>query len=63
MAAALIAYLLLRMAHAAQSGVRSLLTFARLVRTNLMHLRAIDQLAAPPIGPPMDTPQLNLALA
>jgi Transposase DDE domain/Domain of unknown function (DUF4372) len=61
-AAALIAYLLLRMAHAAQRGVRSLLTFARLVRANLMHSRAIDQLAAPPVGPPVSTHQLNLAL-
>ncbi|MDP9136705.1 MAG: IS4 family transposase [Pseudomonadota bacterium] len=47
-AAALIAYLLLRMAHAAQCTVASILTFARLVRANLMHSRSIHQLAAPP---------------
>ena len=47
-AVALIAYLLLRMAHAAQSNVTSILTFARLVRANLMHFRTIDQLADPP---------------
>jgi hypothetical protein len=43
-AVALIAYLLLRMAHAAQNSVASLLTFARLVRANLMHLRSIHHL-------------------
>jgi IS4 transposase len=47
-AVALIAYLLLRMAHAAQSSVGSLLTFARLVRANLMHLRSIHDLDRPP---------------
>jgi Transposase DDE domain/Domain of unknown function (DUF4372) len=47
-AAALIAYLLLHMAHAAQRTVASILTFARLVRANLMHARSIHQLAAPP---------------
>ena len=52
-AAALIAYLLLRMAHAAQRTVASILTFARLVRANLMHPRSIHQLAAPP--PPQQT--------
>ena len=47
-AAALIAYLLLRMAHAVQRAVASILTFARLVRANLMHARSIHHLAAPP---------------
>jgi hypothetical protein len=47
-AVALIAYLLLRMAHAAQCNVPSLLAFARLVRVNLMHLRPILDLARPP---------------
>jgi IS4 transposase len=53
-AVALIAYLLLRLAHAAQTTVDSLLTFTRLVRTNLMHLRSIHALttAAPPRRPP-----------
>lgn len=58
-AVALIAYLLLRMAHAIQNTVASILTFARLVRANLMHFRAIDQLAAPP--PPIG-PQAQLTL-
>ena len=61
-AAALIAYLLLRMAHAAQSQVPAILTFARLVRANLMHFRSIDQLAAPPRWPPTVRHQLDLAL-
>ena len=46
-AVALIAYLLLRMAHAAQSSVESLLTFTRLVRANLMHFRSIHHLDRP----------------
>lgn len=62
-AAALIAYLLLRMAHAAQRRVPSILTFARLVRANIMHFRSIDQLADPP-PPPATTPgQLSLQLS
>ena len=36
-AVALIAFLLLRLAQAAQHAVESPLAFARLVRTNLMH--------------------------
>lgn len=47
-ATALIAYLLLRMAHAVQSRVTSLLAFARLVRANLMHLRSLHDLDRPP---------------
>lgn len=47
-AVALIAYLLLRMAHAAQNSAQSLLTFTRLVRANLMHLRSIQNLDRPP---------------
>lgn len=47
-AVALIAYLLLRMAHASQTSVASLLAFARLVRANLMHLRSIHGLDRPP---------------
>ena len=46
-AVALIAYLILRMAQAAQKTVRSPLQFARLVRANLMHRRPIDQLLEP----------------
>jgi hypothetical protein len=43
-AVALIAFLLLRLAQAAQSVITSPLAFARLVRTNLMHRRRIDRL-------------------
>ncbi|SFH89697.1 Transposase DDE domain-containing protein, partial [Bradyrhizobium sp. Gha] len=44
---ALIAFLLLRLAQAAQKAVQSPLVFARLVRTNLMHRRSIQNLDAP----------------
>lgn len=47
-AVALIAFLLLRLAQAAQQAVRSPLVFARLVRTNLMHRRSLDNLLEPP---------------
>jgi IS4 transposase len=50
-AVALIAFLLLRLAHAAQRTVHSLLSFARLVRANLMHKRPLNRLLEPP--PPL----------
>jgi IS4 transposase len=50
-AVALIAFLLLRLAQAAQSAVKSPLQFARLVRANLMQRRRIDRLLQP--DPPM----------
>ena len=43
-AVALIAYLLLKLAHSAQKSSVTLLAFTRLVRSNLMHLRRIDRL-------------------
>ncbi len=43
-AVALIAYLLLRLAQAAQKAVNTPLAFARLVRVNLMHRKRIDRL-------------------
>jgi len=49
-AVALIAFLLLRLAQAAQEAVKSPLAFARLVRANLMHRRRIDRLLHS--GPP-----------
>lgn len=55
-AVALIAFLLLRLAQAAQKVVRSPLAFARLVRTNLMHRRRIDRLLEPH---PSDNPNQN----
>lgn len=61
-AVALIAYLILRMAQAAQKAVPTALEFARLVRTNLMRRRPIDRLLEPP-EPIQATPnQLRLAL-
>ena len=50
-AVALIAFVLLRLAQATQSAIDSPLTFARLVRANLMHRRPIDQLLPPEARP------------
>jgi hypothetical protein len=62
-AVALIVYLLLRLAHAAQTAVESLLTFTRLVGANLMHLRSIHDLAYRQSPPPRNHPnQLGFAL-
>jgi hypothetical protein len=62
-AVALIVYLLLRLAHAAQTAVDSLLTFTRLVTANLMHFRSIHDLANRQAnGPPRDPTQLGFAL-
>lgn len=59
-AVALIAFLLLRAAQAAQKVVRSPLAFARLIRINLMHRRRLDRLldTKPPDSP--NAPQLAL---
>jgi hypothetical protein len=57
-AVALIAYLILQMAHRASRDVPSPLAFTRLVRINLMHRRPVDQLTTPPPKPPADTRQL-----
>lgn len=52
-AVALIAFLLLRLAQAAQKTIQSPLAFARLVRANLMHRRRIDRLLqSEPAAPP-----------
>jgi len=61
-AVALIAYLLLRMAHAAQATIASPLAFARLVRSNLMHFKSIHHLGPEPPGKQTQIPQLALAL-
>lgn len=61
-AIALIAFLILRMAQLAQSVVHSPLEFARLVRTNLMHRRPINQLLAPLQPLSSNQNQLKLAL-
>jgi IS4 transposase len=62
-AVALIAYLLLRMAHAAQKVVASLLAFARLVRANLMHFKSIHDLRAQPPPRVSNPGQLEMPLA
>ena len=60
-AVALIAFLLLRLAQAAQKAVRSPLAFVRLIRANLMHRRSIDNLLEPP--PALQDPrQMTLSL-
>jgi hypothetical protein len=60
-AVALIAFLLLRLAQAAQKTIQSPLAFARLVRANLMHRRRIDQLIGhPPEPSPADLKQMAL---
>lgn len=62
LAAALIAYLLLRAAQATQEAVTSPLLFARLVRANLMHRRPLHALLAPQSSRPRRPRQLSLAL-
>ncbi len=62
-AVALIAFLLLRMAQRLQSAVASPLTFARLVKVNLMHFRRLDQLDRPPHRAPETPGQGLLSLA
>jgi len=63
LAVALIAFLLLRLAHQAQNAVQSLLAFARLVRANLMHRKSIDRLTEPAPSPIRCASQLSLALS
>lgn len=64
-AAALIAFLLLRLAQATQTAVPTPLAFARLVRINLMHRRPLDRLLStpPPIVRDQRQTSLQLALA
>ena len=60
---ALIAYLLLRIAQAKQRAIQSPLTFARLVRSNLMHYKTLHDLADPEpprLAPPTEQLGLNL---
>ncbi len=59
-AVALIAYLLLQLAKAAQNNVKSPIAFARLVRANLMHRKRLDRLLKPETRPPQNQNQLNL---
>ena len=59
-AVALIAFLLLRLAQAAQNVIRSPIAFARLIRANLMHRRAINRLLEPDNPTLLNTAQLVL---
>jgi len=59
-AVALIAFLLLRRAQAAQKTINSPLAFARLIRANLMQRRRIDRLLEPQTDPMPNTNQLAL---
>ena len=59
-AVALIAFLLLRMAQAAQKLITSPLAFARLVRIHLMNRRRIDRLLGPDDPPQFSTTQMVL---
>ena len=61
-AVALIAFLLLRLAQAAQKHIQSPIVFARLVRANLMHRRPIDHLLTPPPPIAQDQRQMSLYL-
>jgi transposase len=61
-AVALIAFLLLRLAQAAQSKIESPLTFARLIQANLMQRRSIQNLIEPPDQPIWDPRQMSLSL-
>ncbi len=61
-AVALIAFLLLRLAHAAQKAVPRPLDFVRLVRLNLMQRRRIDRLLDNTLPIPSASHQLSLAL-
>ena len=62
-AVALIAYLLIRIAHAATKTIHSPLAFARLIRANLMHRRPINRLLDPPDPTIRDHRQMSLCLA
>jgi hypothetical protein len=59
-AVALIAFLLLRLAQAAQHTIASPLAFARLVRANLMHKKSLDRLFHPEPPPIRNPAQLAL---
>src|SRR5438034_6015710 len=60
-AVALIAFLLLRLAHDANRIVTSPLAFARLIRTNLMHRRAIAELLQVTPPPEPQQPRFDFA--
>jgi len=59
-AVALIAYLLLHLAHGAQKAVKRPLQFTRLIRANLMHRKRIDRLLEPEPNHPENQNQFVL---
>jgi hypothetical protein len=59
-AVALIAFLLMRLAHAGQKGVPDLLAFVRSVRVHLLSRRDINALNIPERPPEIDPRQLSL---
>jgi Transposase DDE domain/Domain of unknown function (DUF4372) len=59
-AVALIAFVLLRLAQAAQTAIQSPLLFARLVRLNLMHRRRLDRLLDAEPRPGLNPAQMVL---
>jgi hypothetical protein len=61
-ACALIAYLLLRLIQDACKITMGPLAFTRLIRSNIMHLRSVDQLLKPPPNRALDPRQLSLDL-
>ena len=62
-AVALIAYLLLRIAHNQQRAAIGLLNFARIVRANLMHFKAIHELTqTEPIPKQSNSTQMRFAI-
>jgi hypothetical protein len=60
LAVALITFLMLRLAHAAQTAVVSPLAFARLIDNTLMERRDLRNLPAPNLSPPINPNQLAL---
>lgn len=60
---ALIAFLILRLAHRAQRAVKRPVTFARLVALNLMHKRPLNDLGATHHPPPIDLRQTIMRFA
>ena len=61
-AVALIAYLILKLAHEMTKSKHSPLGFTRLVRANLMHRRPLDQLDKPPPPTPINPKQTEFKL-
>jgi Transposase DDE domain/Domain of unknown function (DUF4372) len=61
-AVALIAFLLLRLVQSTQKAIASPTVFARLIRTNLMHRRPIDNLLLPPPQTTQDHRQMSFAI-